>query len=123
MGSLLSFSGRVSRGTYFIVWLATIIPVGFLYFNVNNSLLNGTASGGAVMFQMLVIIAIGIIALSFQVRRWHDVGKSGWWTLISLVPLIGGLYALVMNLFVAGDPGPNQYGAAPGTAAASYARP
>ena len=46
------------------------------------------------------------------VRRLHDVGKSGWFYLISLIPLIGGIWLFV--LFVTeGDKGANQYGPDP----------
>ena len=58
-------------------------------------------------------VVMSVVCLSFSVRRWHDLGKSGWWVFISLIPILGGLYALVMQGFVAGEPGPNQYGPAP----------
>jgi len=50
--------------------------------------------------------------LGVTIRRLHDIGKSGWWILIGLIPLIGGIWLLILML---GDsqPGDNQYGPNP----------
>jgi uncharacterized membrane protein YhaH (DUF805 family) len=60
------------------------------------------------------------------VRRLHDTSKSGWWILISLIPLIGGIWLLVL-LATDGDPGNNLYGpnpkSLPSTVAAGGAWP
>ena len=52
-----------------------------------------------------------IIAL--YAKRWHDRGKSGWWTLIGLIPIIGGLWILIELGFLKGTYGSNQYGPDP----------
>ena len=62
---------------------------------------------------MLALIVISLRELSISVRRWHDLNKSGWWVFISLIPIVGGLYALVMQGFVPGDQGDNSFGPAP----------
>lgn len=51
--------------------------------------------------------------LAAGVRRLHDTGRSGWWLLVSLVPIVGGIILLVL-LASAGEPGPNRYGPPPG---------
>ena len=57
-------------------------------------------------------LAVLIPGLAVAVRRLHDTGKSGWWLLIGLVPLIG---AIVLIVFMAteGEPGNNAYGPNP----------
>ncbi|MDO7885962.1 DUF805 domain-containing protein [Hymenobacter sp. CA2-7] len=50
--------------------------------------------------------------LAVGVRRLHDVGKSGWFTLIVLVPFVGIMWLLVLDC-TADDLGPNQYGQDP----------
>jgi len=52
-----------------------------------------------------------LIALS--AKRWHDIGRPGWFVLVNLVPAIGQLVALVCNGFLRGTRGPNKYGPDP----------
>ena len=53
-----------------------------------------------------------IPGLAVAVRRLHDVGKSGWWYFIALVPLIGGIWLIVL-FATEGTRGNNEYGADP----------
>ena len=43
------------------------------------------------------------------IRRWHDLGKSGWFTLLLLIPLVNLIVAIYLWV-KKGDEGPNQYG-------------
>jgi uncharacterized membrane protein YhaH (DUF805 family) len=47
------------------------------------------------------------------VRRLHDVGKSGWWFLLVLVPLVGALVLIFFFYIKDSEPGANQYGPNP----------
>jgi D-xylose transport system ATP-binding protein len=64
---------------------------------------------------LLVIYALATLlpSLAVGVRRLHDINRSGWFLLISLVPFIGGIWLLVL-LALGGDAGPNKYGPPPG---------
>lgn len=78
------------------------------------------------LFQLIVAICIGWIpvigwivalgltppALAAHVRRLHDLGKSGWFLLIALIPIVGGIILLVMEA-QEGNRGANQYGPDP----------
>nr|WP_280638273.1 DUF805 domain-containing protein [Hymenobacter sp. 5317J-9] len=68
------------------------------------------ANGGAI--SGLLAVALFIPGLAVGVRRLHDVGKSGWFTLIVFVPLVGAIWLLVLAC-TEGTPGPNQYGEDP----------
>ena len=46
-------------------------------------------------------------------RRWHDRDKSGWWTLIGLIPVVGAIWILVECGCLKGSDGPNRFGADP----------
>jgi uncharacterized membrane protein YhaH (DUF805 family) len=46
------------------------------------------------------------------VRRLHDVGKSGWMMLIALIPLVGGIWLLVL-MCTDSQSGPNKWGENP----------
>jgi uncharacterized membrane protein YhaH (DUF805 family) len=57
-------------------------------------------------------LAVLLPALAVGVRRLYDIGKSGWWLFISLIPLVGGFWLLVLAL-TDSQPGDNQYGPNP----------
>ena len=63
---------------------------------------------------LFLVYVVGIIipSLAVIVRRLHDVGKSGWFYFISLVPFIGSIWLLVL-FCTEGDNGPNKYGTDP----------
>ena len=61
---------------------------------------------------MLYCLAVFIPNLAVIVRRLHDIGKSGWWILIGLIPLIGPIWLLVL-LVIDSNPGDNKYGSNP----------
>lgn len=48
--------------------------------------------------------------IAVTVRRLHDIGKSGFWYFICLIPLIGLIWLLVL-LCTDSQPGQNQFGA------------
>jgi uncharacterized membrane protein YhaH (DUF805 family) len=50
-----------------------------------------------------------IPSLAVAVRRLHDTGRSGWWLLIGLIPVIGAIVLLVF-LVMDSQPGDNEYG-------------
>ena len=63
-------------------------------------------SGLLALFALLGILWLN---LSVAAKRWHDRGKSGWWMLIGLVPIIG-LWAIIEPGFLRGTEGPNRFG-------------
>lgn len=100
------FDGRSGRAEY---WY-------FFLFNILISI--GIHSVAALLNPALVylgtIYSIGVFLPSLAVgfRRLHDTGKSAWWILISLIPIIGAL-VLLFFLIQKGDVGENKYGADP----------
>jgi uncharacterized membrane protein YhaH (DUF805 family) len=114
---LFSFEGRVGRGAYWgLVVVSLLLFGGMSAFTVMSAISAGDpaqAGGGASIALMLVSLVFLWPALAIQAKRWHDVDKSAWWILINLVPVVGGLIALVFNGFIAGSPASNQFGPAP----------
>ena len=57
-------------------------------------------------------LAVLVPSLAVGARRLHDTGRSGWFQLLVLIPLIG---PIVLIVFAAqdGQPGDNQYGSNP----------
>ena len=74
----------------------------------------GVLGQASIVFSIIgAIYGLAVLCptLAVGVRRLHDVGRSGWWLLIGLIPLVG---AIVLIVFCASpsQPGPNQYGSA-----------
>jgi len=101
------FSGRARRKEYWMFLLFNIILVVVLSF------VEGLV-GSPGIISMLYSLAVLIPSIAVSVRRLHDTDRSGWWLLISLVPLIGAIVLLVF-MVIDGKPGENQYGTNPKT--------
>lgn len=117
---LTNFSGRISR-TKFWVGVAVVVAIGAIYAALIRALgLNGLdpssnfASFGVRTAATFVFgLVVYYIALAVCAKRWHDRGKTGWWSLIAIVPVIGTIWILVELGILEGDRGANQYGPDP----------
>ena len=110
-----NFSGRARRKEYwmFVLFQAIVMIVLMI---LDNVLGLGFDIGG-IPLGYGVLYTIGALAhfipgLAVVVRRLHDVGKSGWFYLIALIPLIGIIWLLVL-MCTDGDKGDNAYGPDP----------
>lgn len=107
-------SARISRAGF---W-KRIIPlpiVGFVLLQLDFRLQTGAwgiaPSGPALLFYWTLIgVVIFIVAC---VKRAHDRNKSGWWTLLYILPYIGWLWALIELGCLEGTKGPNRFGPDP----------
>lgn len=61
---------------------------------------------------LIVVLGLVIPSLAVVVRRLHDVGKSGWFYFIVLIPIIGGIWLLVL-MVTDSQPGTNKWGPNP----------
>jgi len=105
------FGGRARRKEYWMFLLFNIIftIVAVILDNVLGTAIENLGYG---LFYILYGLAVLLPALAVTVRRLHDTGKSGWWIFISLIPLIGAIWLLVL-LATDSQPGKNQYGPNP----------
>jgi uncharacterized membrane protein YhaH (DUF805 family) len=67
---------------------------------------------GVGLLQGIYSLAVLIPSLAVTVRRLHDTGRTGWWILIGLIPVIGGIVLLIF-MVLDSEPGANQYGPNP----------
>ena len=106
------FSGRSRRKEYWMFIL--LIVLAAIVVGVIERVLGLSGSVGGVYGPLSLILILGIFipALAAQVRRFHDQGKSGWFVLIGLIPLLGGIIVLVF-MCLEGTNGPNEYGPDP----------
>lgn len=61
---------------------------------------------------LIYCLAVLIPGLAVCVRRLHDIGRSGWYYFLSLIPIIGGIILIVWTC-QDGEPGENEWGANP----------
>jgi len=81
------FSGRATRTQYWMfVLIYTLIYIALV---VIDSFL------GVPILSSLFMLALIVPSISIAARRLHDTGRSGWWQLLILLPLIGALVILV----------------------------
>ena len=100
------FSGRARRKEY---WLFTLFN-GLI---VVALMLIGMTTGRVGNVPMvLYVLAVLIPSFAVRIRRLHDTDHSGWWILIGLVPVIGGIILLVFYV-TEGDRKENRYGPDP----------
>ena len=106
------FSGRSRRKEFWMFYLGVIIAAVIIA--IVENILGIAGSVGDVTGPLTLLFALGIFipSLAVQVRRWHDQDKSGWFVLVGLIPLIGGLINLVF-MMLEGTKGPNRFGPDP----------
>jgi len=93
------FKGRVSRKKFWMfVLVSLIISIILIFINI----------GIFLVYSVLVTLP----SLGVTVRRLHDTNRSGWFLLIELVPVIGGIYLLILCA-EEGIPDENDYGKKP----------
>lgn len=101
------FAGRASRSE---MWFFALF-YALAYLAASAVDLAMTMQTGAVfpLCTTLTSLALLLPAISVEVRRLHDVGRSGWWLWLCLVPVLGTV-ALLIWFCARGTPGANRYG-------------
>ena len=106
------FNGRARRKEYWMFILFHIIA--FIVAILIDSTLGITFSPEIPYGWVYVLYALATIVpgLAVAVRRLHDIGKSGWWYFIGIIPLIGSIWLIVL-FCTDSEPGDNKWGANP----------
>jgi uncharacterized membrane protein YhaH (DUF805 family) len=116
LNNYVTFNGRARRSEYWYFVLFTVIV------QVIAGVLDEVIFRGAGVLGMVISLALLLPGLAVSVRRLHDVGRSGWWLLIGLVPVVGFIVLIVWYV-QRGEDGPNRFGPDPRTAQPGPARP
>ena len=106
-----TFSGRSNRSEY---WYYTLFSVIFVILAIVLDNVLGFAFEGSPYGPIYFIYALATLVPSLEVtvRRLHDTNKSGWNLLISLIPIVGSIWMLVI-MISKGTDGENKYGPDP----------
>lgn len=62
---------------------------------------------------------LGLPGLAVAVRRLHDLGKSGWMVFVALIPIVGGIWLLIL-MCTDGQTGANRFGPDPKTSPEAF---
>lgn len=100
-----TFRGRSNRGEYW--WAVLAVVLVSLPLVVIDGLL--AVGGGLPILATLFALATLVPGTALGVRRLHDIGRSGWWYLVVLVPIVG-ILVLVRFLATYPEEGPNRFG-------------
>lgn len=105
------FRGCAKRSTF---WLTELFTTAFfaLALDLFDALPMNDDEVWDALFLTATLIPIVWVKTALYVRRWHDLRRSGWMSLLLLIPLVNVLLWLVLGS-VRGTSGPNQCGADP----------
>lgn len=99
------FSGRARRKEYWMFALFNLIIALVLGFIEN---LVGLSSLLSTVYALAVLVP----SIAVSVRRLHDTGRTGWWVLIGLIPVLGTI-VLIIFMLLEGDAESNEHGPNP----------
>jgi uncharacterized membrane protein YhaH (DUF805 family) len=106
------FSGRSRRKEFWMFELGMLIA--FVVLMTVEGMLGINTMVGGVYGPLTTLLGLGLLvpSIAVAIRRLHDTDRSGWWLLLSFVPLVG---ALVLLFFYVSDgtSGPNRFGPDP----------
>ncbi len=105
-GKYVDFSGRAPRSEMWFFFLFTWI-VATVAIIIDMVLIGTTA------LYYVVVLGTVLPSLAVHVRRLHDIGKSGWFWFIYVIPLIGWPIMFLVWNCTRGTAGPNQFGPDP----------
>lgn len=119
---LFSFSGRANRTEIWTVEGLILILFLLLQFITQNFVLTSAELQSVrqdsanteltPVIWLMVGLTLGLAYMWFavEIRRFHDLGKSGWWVFLALIPIIGPIWKGVLLLLCAGETSSNDYG-------------
>jgi uncharacterized membrane protein YhaH (DUF805 family) len=105
------FGGRAQRSEYWYFALFNILA------NIGLFLIDGVLGTlnpeiGLGLLGGIYVLAIIIPGIAVTIRRLHDTNRSGWWSLVVFIPVIG-VIALLVLMVLDSTPGNNKYGPNP----------
>ena len=84
-----TFQGRATRKEY---WMFVLF--NFIMWCVLSAI--ELITDMPPFLRIVYLVAVFIPSLAVTARRLHDIGRSSWWYLINFVPVIGGIWLLIL---------------------------
>ena len=114
-----NFNGRARRSEYWYFVLVNVlmtIALGIcMMITANNFGEESLIFIFAALFLGIFSLGMIIPSIAVSVRRLHDIGKSGWWYVLGVIPIVSLVGGIILLVFYCtnGDQGPNDYGPDP----------
>lgn len=114
-----NFTGRARRSEYWYFYLFNIIIMVPLLIAFVAFADEGGGLEPISLIALILLIIVGLLlfipSLAVAVRRLHDTGKSGWWYLIGVIPIVSYIGSIVLLVFYCMDSEPftNKWGPNP----------
>lgn len=105
----MGLRGRIPRKTFWAYGLTVLGLSAYLHALLAIAGLSGSSPGWEGLEGLLELVVLWAL-LAVSAKRWHDLGKSGWWALLLFVPAVGQLAVLAANGLMRGTRGPNRFG-------------
>ena len=111
-GELKAFTtdGRIGRLRY-LAWSMVLMLACLPLFGIAGGFFAASEILGGLLM-VVVGIAVAVVGIMIGVQRLHDIGWSGWLLLITLVPIVGGVFSLLMFI-IPGSTEANRFGPPP----------
>ena len=126
---LFSHEGRINRKRFILTLLSLNVFYGVAYAIILSCCLVSaflitdggaeTPGAGGTIFSAIIFVLISVLsivtiysAIVLNIKRFHDLNKSGWCFLLGLIPIVNILVMLIL-FFGKGTQGANQYGEDP----------
>ena len=104
---LFSFKGRAKRTEYWLLGICSgllMLPV-----TVTDE---ADMSLGLALYALVMVIPLTWLSLAVVTRRFHDLGKSGWFTILTCIPVVNIIFGVYVAFFK-GQQQDNEYGPNP----------
>jgi uncharacterized membrane protein YhaH (DUF805 family) len=97
----VNFSARACRSEYWY-WALFVVLADIATWIIDMAI-------GVQVTTSLFGLATFLPSLAVAIRRLHDLDRTGWWILLSLVPIVGWII-LIIWYCTRGTPGANRFG-------------
>lgn len=91
--SLTDYKTRSCRKEYFY-WYLVAVLASFIIAIIVGFIMEFLSVLGEIILSLFLIFVF-IVSLPLGIRRLHDIGKSAWFILIGLIPIVGQITLLI----------------------------
>lgn len=105
------FEGRARRKEFWLYELIYIIFFSALAL-IDRFIGSYDVEGQIGLLSGLLALGLLLPTIGVTIRRLHDTDRAGWWLLLVFLPIIGGIWLLVL-MVLGGSAGENRFGPDP----------